>query len=84
MRNTDMLSSTHPWATVVDWGLWEQSWDAGVEWAIRNLDFDSPSTSAHKALLVSEPEYLSPHLRRQIAVPQSTKRDPSIPLPSQE
>jgi hypothetical protein len=82
-ENIEKISSIHPWATPVDWELWRQSWDEGVEWAIRNLDFGSPSTSAHKALLASEPTYSLPHVRRQGAILQSTKHDlPDLP-PSQ-
>jgi hypothetical protein len=53
------LASTNP-STPLDWRLWMESWDQGVEWAVRNLDFDSPSTSEHKALLASELSYKGP------------------------
>jgi hypothetical protein len=36
------------------------AWDQGVEWALRNLDFDSSSTSEHKEVLKSELSYKGP------------------------
>jgi hypothetical protein len=53
------LASMNP-STPLDWRLWMESWDQGVEWALRNLDFDSPSTSEHKALLAWELSYKGP------------------------
>jgi len=56
----ERFASTQPWATPFDWNLYREAWDQGVEWALHNLDFDSPSISEHKALLASELAYKGP------------------------
>lgn len=52
--------SRNPWATPLDWKMCSDAWDQGVEWALRNLDFDSSSTSEHKEVLKSELSYKGP------------------------
>jgi hypothetical protein len=54
------VASTVPWATPLDWRTHLQSWEAGVEWAVRNLGSDSSLSDEHKALLSSELSYQGP------------------------
>jgi hypothetical protein len=59
----ERLASTRPSATPVDWNLWREAWDQGVEWALHNLG--SALTDEHTALLASELTYhagiINPH-----------------------
>lgn len=54
--------SSIPWATPIDWKTHLDSWDQGVEWAIRTFGSGSSLPDEHKALLAAELSYKRPTL----------------------
>ena len=54
------VSSSLLWATPIDWRSHGDSWNQGVQWAVRNLGSGSPLADEHKALLASESSYHGP------------------------
>lgn len=54
------LASNRPWATPIDWRAYQEAWDQGVEWALRNFDFDSSSKDERSEVLASELAYAGP------------------------
>lgn len=54
IRDTERISSNRSWATPLDWAAYRDSWEAGVEWALRTLGSDSTLDSEHKTLFVSK------------------------------
>jgi hypothetical protein len=59
-EHIEKIASTLPWATPLDWQTHLQSWEAGVEWAVRNLSSGSSLPDEQKALLSSELTYQGP------------------------
>lgn len=51
IRDIERISSSRPWSTPMDWAAYRDSWEAGVQWAVSNLD--SSSDSERRALTVS-------------------------------
>jgi hypothetical protein len=59
-EHIEKIASTLPWATPLDWQTHLQSWEEGVEWALRNLGSGSSLPDEHKTLLSSELSYQGP------------------------
>jgi hypothetical protein len=56
----EAFASSHSWATPLDWKMHCETWDQGVEWAVRNLGSCSTLPDAQKELLAAELSYQGP------------------------
>jgi hypothetical protein len=76
-RDIEKMSSTFAWATPLDWRVAALAWEQGVQWSFDMLGYGTAFSSVQRALVFSEREDVKPDL----AVLQSTRRDPSTQQP---